>query len=177
MDFNHQTLEIITNLAVIASVVGSPIVFFMKRELDKRSNRKNAGFSILREIEGIERELKGNGESNSIKYTCGNGKEIKFYPVFMGYAGFQSSIQGGHYTLFSKDLQKILNDLYLRMKLNNDNMEKSQDIVLFTKQQEIGLGTEKYFDLIVDVWIQLTKIQKELLSNIGIAKNKINVEI
>ncbi len=143
----------------------------------KKTNRKNAGHSILQEIEELEQDLKGNVEDNAIEYTYDNGKEIKFYPIFVGYAGFQSSIQGGHYTLFSKDLQKVLNELYLRMRLNNKNMEKSQDIVLFSKQQEIELGTKRYFDLIIDVWIQLTKIQKEILSNMETSKSKIINEI
>ncbi len=79
--------------------------------------------------------------------------------------------------LFSKELQKTLNEIYLRLKLNNEMIDKSQDILLFSKQQNIELGTERYFDLIIDIWIQLTKIQKEILENIEIARTGLEYEI
>ena len=170
---DYRLLEIITNFMVIFSVIVSPLAFFIKRWHDKRSNRKNTGCSILQEIEKIKQDLKCNGENNIIKHTYDKNKEIKFCYIYFEDASFQSAINSGHYTLFSLKLQRSLNQIYLRIKLNNRTIDRNQELNLFCIQHEIKKGTEKYYEIMGEVWIQATKIQKELSEHIEITTNEL----
>ena len=174
MDIN--SLEVITNIIVIISVIGSPIAYFGKRKLDKNANRNNAGHSILDAIRHIQANLNDNGKIKPICRIRDDGQKIKFHPMYIGYAGFQSAIHSGHYTLFSKHLQRILDDIYLRIELNNKTMDTIQELFLFSKQNNIKLGTAEYHDLMIDAWIQLTKIQNEILQYAQIFKDQLKEE-
>ncbi len=98
---DQYLLEIFTNMLIIFSVILSPIVFFWKRKYDKRTNRHNSGSSILEELKTIQDDLKGNGKNNLVKYTYHNKqKEIRFYSIYLGFTGFESSIHSGHCIIF-----------------------------------------------------------------------------
>ena len=175
MDANW--LEIITNLFVIGSVIGSPIAYFWKRKIDKNAIRDNAGRSILEEINDIQQDLTRDGEIKPISHTYDGDEKIEFYPVYVSYTGFQSIVHSGHYALFSKGLQKKLSDVYLRIELNNKTMDLIQELFVFSKQHGIKLGTTQYYDLMIDAWMQLTKIQIEILEYTHILKNQLKEEI
>ena len=170
--FDYSSLEILANIVVIISVSLSPLYFFVRRREDKRTNRKNAGNSILQEIKDIQDNLAGTGELE-LKYIKferdGEKLQVRFYSVYIEYTGFQSAINSGHYTLFPSKLQQVLNEIYLRMKLNNNTMDQNQELVCFCTKEEIERKSTRYYDIMADTWIQLTKIQKELSDNIETA--------
>ena len=159
-------LGIMTNIVVIVSVIVSPAVYFVKKRLDRNASRNNAGCSILEEIDDIQHYLSDDGKIEPVRHVYDNDKKIKFYPAYVSYVGFQSAIHSVHYALFSKDLQKTLNYLYLKMELNNKMVDKNQDLFIFSKQNDIKLGTAGYHKLVINVWIQLTDIQNEMLADI-----------
>ncbi len=63
------------------------------------------------------------------------------------------------------------------MELNNKMMDKNQDLFIFSKRNDIELGTADYHKLVINVWIQLTDVQNEILTYIQAAKNQLEKEI
>ena len=169
LSINLDAVYFLAAIVTIFSLIISPVVYFIKRWSNERSERRRASGNICRELKDTLEALEDKKFTyDALSFKTSDDKEVFFMNRFLNHDFYDSLISSGKINFLEPDLQQQIQSIFKRIKKHNEYLSLAEKIMV-GKPEQIPKEIYEYY-----IWMD--GIEEVLSKDIPIMIKRLEVK-